>query len=112
VKDSDIRAIAAGADPAPIISRSFPGIPDVNAVLENPESGLPRLEVLLKREIMKQCLAAFVGSPFHIGLPLAFLVLHDFEVQDLIVLIEAKSSGLSEDEYRPFLLKADLLPQQ
>ena len=112
VKDSDIRAIAAGADVASIISRIFPGVPDVNALLENPEAGLPRLEVLLKREIMKQCLAAFVGSPFHIGLPLAFLVLHDFEVQDLIVLIEAKSSGIPEEKYRPFLLKADLLPQQ
>jgi len=66
---------------------------------------------LLKQRIMQECLAAFVGSPFHIGLPLAFLVLHDFEVQDLIVLIEAKSSGLPEEEYRPFLLKADLLPE-
>ena len=109
VKDSDIRAIAAGADIASIVSRIFPGIPDVNALLENLQAGLPRLEVLLKREVMKQCLAAFVGSPFHIGLPLAFLVLHDFEVQDLIVLIEAKSSGMPEEEYRPFLLKADLL---
>ena len=111
VKDSDIRAIAAGADIASIITRIFPGIPDVNALLEHPEAGLPRLEVLLKREIMKQCLAAFVGSPFHIGLPLAFLILHDFEVQDLIVLIEAKSSGIPEEQYRPFLLKTDLLPQ-
>ena len=112
VKDSDIRAIAAGADIASIISRIFPGIPDLNALLEHPETGLPRLEVLLKREIMKQCLAAFVGSPFHIGLPLAFLILHDFEIQDLIVLIEAKSSGLPEEEYRSYLLKADLLTQQ
>ena len=40
-----------------------------------------------------------------------FLVLHDFEVQDLIVLIEAKSSGMPEEEYRPFLLKANLLPE-
>jgi vacuolar-type H+-ATPase subunit C/Vma6 len=111
VKDSDIRAIAAGADIASIVSRIFPGVPDLNALLENPQVGLPRLEVLLKREVMKQCLAAFVGSPFHIGLPLAFLVLHDFEVQDLIVLIEAKSSGLPEEEYRPFLVKADLLSQ-
>jgi vacuolar-type H+-ATPase subunit C/Vma6 len=111
VKDSDIRAIAAGADIASIVSRIFPGIPDLNALLENPQAGLPRLEVLLKREVIKQCLAAFVGSPFHIGLPLAFLVLHDFEVQDLIVLIEAKSSGLPEEEYRPFLVKADLLSQ-
>lgn len=111
VKDSDIRAIAAGADAASVINRIFPGIPDVNALLENPQTGLPKLEVLLKRRIMQECLAAFVGSPFHIGIPLAFLILHDFEVQDLIVLIEAKSSGLPEEEYRPFLLKADLLPE-
>ena len=111
VHDSDIRAIAAGADIASVITRLYPGIPDVNALLENPQTGLPKLEVLLKRRIMEECLAAFVGSPFHIGIPLAFLVMHDFEVQDLIVLIEAKSSELPEDEYRPFLLKANLLPE-
>ena len=112
VKDSDIRAIAAGADIASVITRLYPGIPDVNALLENPQTGLPKLEVLLKRRIMEECLAAFVGNPFHIGIPLAFLVMHDFEVQDLIVLIEAKSSGLPEEEYRPFLLKANLLPER
>src|SRR6266516_3826514 len=109
VHDSDIRAIAAGADIASVIARIYPGIPDVNALFENPQAGLPKLEVLLKRRVIEECLAAFVGSPFHIGIPLAFLVLHDFEVQDLIVLIEAKSSGIPEDEYRPFLLKANLL---
>ena len=108
VQDSDIRAIAAGADIASVITRIYPGIPDVSALLENPQTGLPKLEVLLKRQIMKQCLAAFVGSPFHIGIPLAFLVMSDLEVQDLIVLIEAKSSNFPDDEYRPFLLKANL----
>ena len=108
VQDSDIRAIAAGADIASVVTRVFPGITDVNALLENPQTGLPKLEVLLKRQVMKQCLAAFVGSPFHIGIPLAFLVIHDLEVQDLIVLIEAKSSKLPDDEYRPFLLKTNL----
>jgi V/A-type H+-transporting ATPase subunit C len=108
VQDSDIRAIAAGADIPAVINRIFPGIPDLNALLENPEQGLPRLEVLLKRQLIKQCLAAFVGNPFHIGLPLAFLILSDIEVQDLIVLIEAKSSNIAEDEYRPFLLKSEL----
>ena len=112
VKDSDIRAIAAGTDPASVINRVFPGIPDISALLENPQTGLPRLEVLLKQRIMRECLAAFVGNPFHIGLPLAFLILHDFEVQDLIVLIEAKSSGLPEDEYRTFLLKTELITEQ
>src|SRR5687767_2466735 len=108
VRDSDIRAIAAGADIASIVTRIFPGIADVNVLLENPQTGLPKLEVQLRRQLMKQCLAAFVGSPFHIGIPLAFLVMHDLEVQDLIVLIEAKSSNLPEDEYSPFLLKTDL----
>jgi len=111
VHDSDIRALAAGTDAASVVNRIFPGIPDVNALLENPQTGLPKLEVLLKRRVMEECLAAFVGSPFHIGLPLAFLVLHDFEVQDLIVLIEAKSSEMPEEEYRPFLLKTNLLPE-
>jgi vacuolar-type H+-ATPase subunit C/Vma6 len=109
VKDSDIRAIAAGADIASTISRLYPGIPDLSALLEEPKTGLPKLEVLLKRQLLKQCLAAFVGSPFHIGIPLAFLVMSDIETQDLIVLIEAKSSNLMEDEYRPFLLKTSLL---
>lgn len=108
VQDSDIRAIAAGADIASVVTRIFPGLTDVSTLLENPQEGLPKLEVMLKRQVMKQCLAAFVGSPFHIGIPLAFLVIHDLEVQDLIVLIEAKSSNLSEDEYRPFLLKTNL----
>jgi V/A-type H+-transporting ATPase subunit C len=108
VQDSDIRAIAAGVDVAAVINRVFPGIPDVSSLLENPQSGLPKLEVLLKRQLIKQCLAAFVGNPFHIGIPLAFLVLSDIEVQDLIILIEAKSSNMPEEEYRPFLLKSEL----
>lgn len=109
VKDSDIRAIAAGGDIASTISRLYPGIPDVNALIEEPKPGLPKLEVLLKRQILNECLAAFVGSPFHIGIPLAFLVMSDLEVQDLIILIEAKSSNTAEDEYRPFLLRTSLV---
>ena len=108
VQDSDIRAIAAGADIPAVINRIFPGIPEVSALLENPQSGLPKLEVLLKRQLIRQCLAAFVGNPFHIGIPLAFLILSDIEVQDLIILIEAKSSNMPEEEYRPFLLRSEL----
>jgi len=76
----------------------------VNTLLEEPRSGLPQLEQQLKRHIMKQCLAAFLGNPFHIGLPLAFLVLSDLEIQDLTVLIEAKSSQMADEKFRPYLL--------
>jgi V/A-type H+-transporting ATPase subunit C len=104
VRDEDVRAIAAGSDIGSIVSRIYPGIADVSSFLENPHSGLPKLEHELKRQVVKQCVAAFIGDPFHIGIPLAYLLLSDFEVQDLIVLIEAKSSNAAEEDYRPLLL--------
>lgn len=109
VQDEDVRAIAAGSDIAATVSRIYPGIPDVNALLERPQSGLPKLEHQLKRQVMSQCVAAFIGDPFHIGIPLAYLVLSDFEIQDLTVLIEAKSSRVADEEYRPLLLKTKLI---
>jgi V/A-type H+-transporting ATPase subunit C len=109
VRDEDVRAIAAGADIASVVSRIYPNIPDVNALLERPQAGLPKLEYLLKQQVMRQCVSAFIGDPFHIGLPLAYLLLSDFEIQDLVVLIEAKSSKLSDEEFRPLLLKTTLI---
>ena len=67
---------------------------------------MPALELELKRHVMRRCLAAFVGNPFHIGLPLAYLILHDLEIQDLTVLVEAKAARLPAEEFRPFLLGA------
>jgi vacuolar-type H+-ATPase subunit C/Vma6 len=109
VRDEDVRAIAAGADIASVVSRIYPNIPDVNALLERPQAGLPKLEHLLKQQVMRQCVSTFIGDPFHIGLPLAYLLLSDFEIQDLVVLIEAKSSKLSDEDYRPLLLKTTLI---
>ncbi len=105
VSDEDIRSIAAGADLSAIISRLYPGLPDVNSLLEEPKRGLPILEQRIKRYLMEQCMAAFVGNPFHVGVPLAFLVLADLEVQDLTVLIEAKFTGVQASNYQPYLLK-------
>lgn len=105
VRDEDVRSIAAGADLSQVVGRVFPGIPDLNALLEEPRRGLPLLEVILKRRLREQCLAAFIGNPFHIGVPLAFLVLSNLEVQDLTVLIEAKASGMPEEEYLSYILR-------
>jgi V/A-type H+-transporting ATPase subunit C len=105
VRDEDVRAIAAGSDIAAVVSRIYTNISDVNALLENPTAGLPKLEHALKQQVVKTCVNAFIGDPFHIGIPLAYLLLSDFEVQDLIVLIEAKSTSMADEEYRPLLLK-------
>jgi len=105
VRDEDVRAIAAGADLSSVVGRVFPGIPDLNALLDQPRTGMPQLEIQLKRRLMKQCLAAFTGNPFHIGVPLAFLILSELEIEDLTVLIEAKSSQMPEEEFRPYMLR-------
>ncbi len=105
VRDDDVRAIAAGADIGTIVERIYPGIPEMDALLADPRRGLPKLELQLKRHVMKRCMDAFIGNPFHIGIPLAYLVLCDLEIQDLTVLIEAKSSRMPEDVYKPFMLK-------
>jgi V/A-type H+-transporting ATPase subunit C len=105
VRDEDVRAIAAGADLASVVGRVFPGIPDLNALLDDPRAGLPKLEIELKRRLMQQCLAAFTGNPFHIGVPLAFLILSELEIEDLTVLIEAKSSQMPEEEFLPYMLR-------
>ncbi len=109
VRDEDVRAIAAGADIASVVSRVYPNIPDVDTLLERPQSGLPKLEILLKQQVMRQCISTFIGDPFHIGLPLAYLLLSDFEIQDLVVLIEAKASKLLDEDFRPLLLRTTLV---
>ena len=106
VRDDDVRAVAAGADLPMVVNRVFPGIPDLNTLLEDPRRGLPQLEVILKRRLMEQCLSAFIGNPFHIGVPLAFLILSNLEVNDLTVLVEAKSSEMPAEEFRPFMLRS------
>jgi V/A-type H+-transporting ATPase subunit C len=109
VRDQDIRSVAAGADIAALVERLYPAIEDAASLLERPEQGLPKLETELKRHVARQCEAAFVGDPFHVGLALALLVLQDLEVQDVVLLLEAKSSGLPAAEYAPFLVKEPLV---
>ena len=107
VKDEDIRSLAAGADIVKVVNRLYPGIRDLDQILDNPQRGLPKLEVELQRYEMQQCNSAFIGYPFHIGIPLAFLVLSKLEIQDLIVLIEAKSAEMPEEDFRQYLLMED-----
>ena len=104
VTDRDIRSIAAGADIAQLIKRIYPDLVDVDSLLQDPRKGLPELELQLKRFVMHQCVAAFVGTPVHIGLPLAFLELLELEIQDLTVLMEAKSAKGPLEDFRIYLM--------
>ncbi len=109
VHDEDIRSIAAGANIAQVVQRIYPGIPNIESLMEDPRKGLPTLEVELKRQVVEACRAAFLGNPFHIGIPLAYLILHEYEVEDLTVLLEAKASNRPLEEFRSYLLEGNQL---
>jgi V/A-type H+-transporting ATPase subunit C len=104
VHDEDIRAIAAGADITQSIARLYPNLVDSDDENQETRERLPDIEVQLQRHVAGECRKAFLGYPFNIGVPLAFLVLNEMEIQDLTVLIEAKSSGITNEGYKPYLL--------
>ncbi len=104
IRDESIRAIAAGADIAQVVERTYPDLHDVDVLLHEPHSGLPVLELQLQRHVAEACRAAFSGYPFHVGIPLAFLLLNEHEIQDLTVLVEAKSAHMQQEEYQSHLL--------
>lgn len=103
-RDEDIRAIAAGADIAQVLKRVYPDLADIDSLVNDQQAGLPKLELDLQRRLVEKCHTAFVGSPFHIGIPLAYLTLAELEIQDLVVLIEAKSTGAPFDVFREYLV--------
>jgi V/A-type H+-transporting ATPase subunit C len=104
VQDRDIRAIAAGADIAPIVTRIYPDVPEPGSLLQKPRSGLPELERRLQQHLARECRAAFMGYPFHIGIPLAYLLLSELEIQDLTVLVEARALRVPAERYRSHLI--------
>ncbi len=106
--DEDIRSIAAGVDIAQVVKRVYPQLQDVDTLIQEPQTGLPKLEIQLKRIVADQCHAAFVGNPFQIGIPLGYLILEDYEIQDLVVLIEAKSTQAPEEDFRQHLIMGTL----
>ncbi len=105
VRDRDIRAIAAGADIAQVVRGVYPDV-EVSPLIsgaEEGESGLAALELSLQRHVVKMCHAAFIGYPFHVGIPAAYLLLNEHEIRDLTVLIEAKSSHLLMEMFASML---------
>lgn len=92
--DAHIRAIAAGENIAAAVQGIYPEFEEVGDFGQNPGEALTRLEQLLNRRVVRMCRAVFKGNPFHIGLPVAYLLLLEHEVEDLTAVVEAKASGL------------------
>ena len=107
VRDEDIRALASGKQIVEVVARIYPELLDYTALQGHSDEAvrgwLPSLELALARHLIRLCRDVFMGSPFHIGLPLAYLQLNEYEVRDLTLLIEAKASGTPQERFIPML---------
>lgn len=107
VRDQAIRLIAAGADIPTILADLYPDLPNPAAMLTDLQSDLPMLENWLMKRSIDVCRQTFTGFPFHAGIPIAYLHLLAMEIEDLTVLVEAKSMQIPYDRFRKFLLFDD-----
>ncbi len=109
VSDADIRMIAAGDQISAAVARIFPGIAaHIPDNLTDGAQGLRALELTLQRYNVKICRQAFIGNPFQIGIPLAYLHLMGHEIRDLTTIIEAKASQMPSTLFTPQLEIAEV----
>ena len=104
VHDEHIRAIARSEDAlaiADVVRRVFPKVADLanlsthtRSDITMPHRWLVELEHILHRHIINLCHSTFLGDPFHIGVQLVYVMLIEYELQDLTAIIEAVSSHL------------------
>ncbi len=101
VRNEHIRAIAEGADIITVVKRIYPHIEGLEgAETQTREEAVPQQRQLasteraLHRRLIRLCRKTFLGNPFHIGVQLAYLILLEYELRDLITIVEAKAAQL------------------
>jgi vacuolar-type H+-ATPase subunit C/Vma6 len=71
------------------------------STLDTSGSGIERT---LNRSHASSCLNSFAGSPFTVGLALAFLFLKNYELHDLFAIINGKANGLTAEHISQSLI--------
>jgi vacuolar-type H+-ATPase subunit C/Vma6 len=104
VRDEQIRLIASGGDISSILINLYPDFPISNEMGNDPQKNMPFLENWLLKQSIKICKQNFTGFPFHAGIPIAYLHLLAMEIEDLTVLLEAKSMEIPFDRFGKFLI--------
>lgn len=104
VNDSMIRQIAQGRNLGDLIREIYPNLAEKVPTTVGEGEQLSLWEVELTREIAQLCKSAFWAQPFSLGPSLAYLLLLEYEMQDLVLLIEVKALDVTKTNYRPYLI--------
>jgi V/A-type H+-transporting ATPase subunit C len=104
--DRVLRDIAGGASIQEVVSKVWgQGVPEFSDLAaEGPKEPLQAFEVALARFLCRQARESFIGYPFHLGVPLGYLSLKEWEAHDLTTLAEAKVVGMPLEEIEPCLV--------
>mgnify|MGYP001099209704 FL=1 len=68
------------------------------------DGGISRVELALNRSHALSCRNAFAGSPFNVGLALAFLFLKAYELRDMFAIINGKANKVPADQVMSCLI--------
>ena len=104
VNDKIIRQVARGKNLADVIGEIYPNLADKVSSSGGEGQQLSLWEVELTREIARVCYSAFSAQPFSLAPSLAYVLILEYEIQDLVLLIEAKMSSIASENYLPYLI--------
>ena len=101
-----VRAIALGAPLLDVVSQiwgeTLPGLDTLEGLPDR--QALPRLELILQRHLWLEARLARGGYPLSLATVLAYEILLESEVRDLIALAEGKTVGWTAEQIRPYLI--------
>ncbi|MEZ4867056.1 MAG: V-type ATPase subunit [Caldilineaceae bacterium] len=102
-----VRAIALGAPLLETVQRVWPNqLPDLESLATVPErDALPRLELILWRHLYHWAKQTRATAALHLGAVLAYEILLESEVRDLVTLVEGKVFHRTGDQLRPYLIR-------
>ena len=109
-----VRAIALGAPLLEVVQQLWGnGLPDLEMLQELPErDALPRLELILQRHLWSEARQARNGYPLSLATVLAYAILLESEMRDLMTLTEGKAVGWTAEQIRPYLIRPYLMSER
>jgi V/A-type H+-transporting ATPase subunit C len=101
-----LREIATGASVMTVLEEVWDGaLPDLERLARHrDQQALVEAEAMFDRYFYRQAKKTLKGYPLHLGVILAYLVLQETEIGDLVSLIEGKASGWPADRIGPYLV--------
>lgn len=101
-----VREIALGAPLQEVVARLWGDrLPDVDRLTGLSErEALPELERIFQHSLYRLAEEALKAYPFHLGVVLAYEILLESEVRDLVTAVEGRGAGWPPERIRPYLI--------